>query len=159
MTHAEHLLPLSSIVLAALGSASAGCSSQECNALYAPSRATMTRQVTATFDASKPLDVELCHNDACRSGQFSIARDAGACSSTGGSLLRGGCDLRRSDDGTWQFHVRWDQEDASPMENGDRYRVRLTSGAVVLLAEDVRATYAESEPNGEGCGITKDATL
>jgi len=45
------------------------------------------------------------------------------------------------------------------MENGDRYRVRLTSGDVVLLAEDVRATYAESEPNGEGCGITRDATL
>lgn len=80
------------------------------------------------------------------------------CTTTSDVLFESGCALRAADGGAWEFQAYWDLVGKNA-KNGDRYRATLTSSEVVLLDADVNATYAESEPNGESCGIARKATL
>lgn len=144
--------------------ATPACLTHSCNALYAPSQATIERTIAANFDPAKSIHVEICKNDDCQSGDFVVATktatDTKICQMDDGALFETGCSFFLKSDGTYAFQARWFEgtEDRS-FRDGDRYRVTLTSSDAVLLSVDVKATYAESEPNGEGCGITKTATL
>jgi hypothetical protein len=145
----------------ALGGTSA-CTTRSCNALYAPSRATIERKVTTSFDTTKPIHAEICKNDDCESGDFvageATRANAGLCR-TDGPAFETGCTFVRTRDGAFAFQASWLGED-TPFNDGDRYRVNLTSAdGQPLVTVDAKATYSESEPNGEGCGTTKTAAL
>lgn len=151
------------LAAAALG-ATPACLTRSCNSLYAPSQATLERTVPANFDPAKPIHVEICKNDDCQSGDFVVATktatDTNLCRMDENAYFETGCLFFFASDGAYAFRARWFEgtEDAS-FHDGDRYRVTLTSSDAVLLSVDAQATYAESEPNGEGCGVTKTATL
>lgn len=152
---------LALVAVAVLVSGS-GCNelSKDCTALYAPSGASIQRTITTAFDASKPVHVELCFRDWCESGDFIAGEDVeGRRLCTSASFLTSEpCTLYRDDTGSWVFAATWDVTRESP-QNGDRYRAKLTAAEGVLVDVDARASYEESEPNGEDCGITKRATL
>lgn len=135
------------------------CESHGCNALYVPDRVTVERTVPASFDPSLPLQIELCKNEVCESGAFVAQTPSNArlCTTDGSAVNDARCRFTANDDG-YAFVATWSNEDA-PFHDGDRYRVTLTAGGTTLLNVDATATYTESEPNGEGCGVTKTASL
>jgi len=155
-------IPAILALAAALACATPACTSRSCTAMYVPNQATVARKVAATFDPAKPIRVELCKNDVCQSGEIVVAAPAGApppfCRTDGDVSFTTGCTFVREADGTYAFAARWIGE-GTPFEDGDRYRAALTSPDGPLLAVDAVATYTTSEPNGEGCGITKSASL
>jgi hypothetical protein len=163
MRHSSRILALAMLAVAifALG-ATPACTTHECTAMYVPSRATIERKVTAHFDPAKPIHVEICKNDDCESGDFvvaaSTATNARLCRMDRGLSVERGCTFARTDDGAYAFVASWLGEDTL-FNDGDRYRATLTSSEGPLLSVDAKATYSDSEPNGEGCGTTKTAAL
>lgn len=163
MRHSSRILTLATLALAtiALG-ATPACTTHSCTSLYVPSRASIQRNVTARFDPAKPIHVEICKNDDCESGDFLVAANTATnsrlCGMDGGLSLDAGCTFVGTGDGAYAFDARWLDKD-TPFKNGDRYRATLTSSDGPLLSVDAKATYSESEPNGEGCGTVKTAAL
>jgi len=163
MRHSSRALALATLALAtiALG-ATPACTTHSCTAIYVPSGATIERKVTAPFDPAKSIHVEICKNDDCESGDFVVATatatNSRLCRMDGSLSLETGCSFVRTGDGAFTFAASWLGED-TPFKDGDRYRVTLTSVDGALLSVDAKATYSESEPNGEGCGTVKTAAL
>jgi hypothetical protein len=138
------------------------CTTHSCTAVYYPSRATIERTITAHFDPTKPLHVEMCKNDDCASGDFVVATGTVStprlCLMDGSVLAVTGCAFGATGNGGYTFTAVW-FGDATPWNDGDRYRATLTSSDGTLVSVDAKATYSVSEPNGEGCGVVKRATL
>jgi hypothetical protein len=163
MRHSLCAIALATFALAtiALG-ATPACTTHLCTSVYVPSQVTIERTVTARFDPAKSIHAEICKNDDCQSGDFVIAAatatNSRLCGTDRSLSLETGCTFVRTTDGAYAFAARWLDKD-SPFKEGDRYRATLTSSDGPLLSIDTKATYSESEPNGEGCGTVKTAAL
>jgi hypothetical protein len=60
-----------------------------------------------------------------------------------------------SDGGPWRLYVSWKESSANAVQDGDTYRLSLTSSkGVALTTQTGRATYHDFQPNGPDCDPT-----